>query len=100
MTCGIAVTCHVVALLCLYICHMLLYRFALQHPDPMHPTKHKATIFLFLGLRISWPEKRVGRSEKKKKKKLHGNSSKKWCFKDLGLFLEIYSTSAFFFNFQ
>ena len=46
----------------------------------------KATIFLFLGLRISWPEKRVGRSEKKKKfqiklsscrKKLHGNSSKK-----------------------
>ena len=26
----------------------------------------KATIFLFLGLRISWPEKRVGRSEKKK----------------------------------
>ena len=28
----------------------------------------KATIFLFLGLRISWPEKRVGRSEKKKKK--------------------------------
>ena len=26
-----------------------------------------ATIFLFLGLRISWPEKRVGRSEKKKK---------------------------------
>ena len=31
--------------------------------------QHKATIFLFLGLRISWPEKRVGRSEKKKKKK-------------------------------
>ena len=30
----------------------------------------KATIFLFLGLRISWPEKRVGRSEKKKKKKI------------------------------
>ena len=28
----------------------------------------KATIFLFLGLRISWPEKRVGRSEKKKLK--------------------------------
>ena len=26
----------------------------------------RATIFLFLGLRISWPEKRVGRSEKNK----------------------------------
>ena len=33
----------------------------------------KATIFLFLGLRISWPEKRVGRSEKKKKKKIPNN---------------------------
>ena len=29
---------------------------------------NKATIFLFLGLWISWPEKRVGRSGKKKKK--------------------------------
>ena len=29
----------------------------------------KATIFLFLGLRISWPEKRVGRSGKKKNSK-------------------------------
>ena len=28
----------------------------------------QATIFLFLGLRISWRQKRVGRSEKKKKK--------------------------------
>ena len=29
------------------------------------PECNKATIFLFLGLRISWPENRVGRSEKK-----------------------------------
>ena len=50
--------------------------------------------FLFLGLRISWPEKRVGRSEKKIqnddidlgpimsscRKKLHGN--KKCVFKE------------------
>ena len=37
----------------------------------MHEKKYAqtsmATIFLFLGLRISWVEKRVGRSEKKKK---------------------------------
>ena len=26
----------------------------------------EATIFLFLGLRISWPQKRVGRGKKKK----------------------------------
>ena len=37
------------------------------------PIIDKATIFLFLGLRISWPEKRVGRSEKKKKKKIPNN---------------------------
>ena len=29
--------------------------------------KSQATIFLFLGLRISWRQIRVGRSEKKKK---------------------------------
>ena len=38
----------------------------LTYHRPLCP---KATIFLFLGLRISWLEKRVGRSEKKKKKK-------------------------------
>ena len=32
-----------------------------------HKLHNKATIFLFLGLRISWPEKRVGRSGKKQK---------------------------------
>ena len=34
------------------------------HNSLVAPTFSKATIFLFLGLRISWPEKRVGRSEK------------------------------------
>ena len=29
------------------------------------PYQPKASIFIFLGLRISWPEKRDGRSEKK-----------------------------------
>ena len=53
-----------------YMCKCTFISVTIKNVKHLHSlTGNQATIFLILGLQISWPEKQVGRSGKKKKKK-------------------------------